>query len=306
MPVPIAALVGAGAGLLGGGINAISQGSMNRKTRQWSEKMYQQQYADNLAFWRMQNEYNDPTNQMARLKAAGLNPALLYGSSSSGASGQAGPVNTPDVQPVQYRTPQWGDAFTGGVTGFLDAIYAMDIKQATLDNLRADNTVKLEEAALKAAQTAQAAAGTARSKFDLEFETEMRSISADARRENLRKIKADTRYQLDENERRAALTSQSLKEGTERILNMRLDRARTRAEIDRIKAIEANLKRTGILDDMEIEMRKLGLSWNDDLRARIIARVLGPENLLSAKDKLIKGLLESSQGNKRGYYGSKE
>ena len=30
-------------------------------------------------FWNMQNEYNTPTKQVERLKAAGLNPALMYG-----------------------------------------------------------------------------------------------------------------------------------------------------------------------------------------------------------------------------------
>ena len=46
----------------------------------------------NIKFWRMQNEYNDPAQQMSRLKKAGLNPNLIYGQSVSGATGQAGAV----------------------------------------------------------------------------------------------------------------------------------------------------------------------------------------------------------------------
>lgn len=35
-------------------------------------------------FWRMQNEYNHPREQMQRLEEAGLNPNLVYGSKSGG------------------------------------------------------------------------------------------------------------------------------------------------------------------------------------------------------------------------------
>ena len=46
----------------------------------------------NIKFWQMQNAYNDPAQQMSRLKKAGLNPNLVYGQSVSGATGQAGAV----------------------------------------------------------------------------------------------------------------------------------------------------------------------------------------------------------------------
>lgn len=45
----------------------------SKKQRQWD-----------LQMWKMQNEYNKPINVMARLKEAGLNPALMYGSGSAG------------------------------------------------------------------------------------------------------------------------------------------------------------------------------------------------------------------------------
>ncbi len=43
--------------------------------------------------WDRQNAYNDPRQQMQRLKEAGLNPALVYGSSSGGVAGQASSYN---------------------------------------------------------------------------------------------------------------------------------------------------------------------------------------------------------------------
>lgn len=38
----------------------------------------------NLEMWNLQNQYNDPSAQMARLKAAGLNPNLMYGKGTPG------------------------------------------------------------------------------------------------------------------------------------------------------------------------------------------------------------------------------
>ena len=60
--------IAAAAGLASTGINALSQGSLNRKTRQWNEAMYQKQREDALADWARTNEYNAPLQQMARLK----------------------------------------------------------------------------------------------------------------------------------------------------------------------------------------------------------------------------------------------
>ena len=45
----------------------------NEKSRAWNEKM-----------WQIQNEYNSPTAQVARMVDAGLNPALAYGEVTSG------------------------------------------------------------------------------------------------------------------------------------------------------------------------------------------------------------------------------
>lgn len=43
----------------------------------------------NIDMWKMQNEYNSPQAQMQRLKAAGLNPNLMYSQGTTGNSAQA-------------------------------------------------------------------------------------------------------------------------------------------------------------------------------------------------------------------------
>lgn len=52
--------------------------------------------------WKRENEYNLPKNQVERLLAAGLNPALMY---ENGASGLVSAIS-PDMQAAQVQAPQ--------------------------------------------------------------------------------------------------------------------------------------------------------------------------------------------------------
>jgi hypothetical protein len=266
MPAPaVIPLVAAGASLLGQGINAYSQGRQNRKSRQFSREMYDLQKEDSLAFWHMQNDYNSPANQMKRFQEAGLNPNLIYG---RGSSGLASPIKTPDVQAAQFRAPQ---VDLGSVLGsYFDA----EIKQAQIDNLRADNTVKLEDAMLRNAQRANIEQNTATGKFDLGLKSELRQVHADAARENLRSIKANTDIALRDDERRAATTSSGLKEAAERIMNMRAQRANTKAEYNRIKAQTNLLRKQATLNALDIELKENFIQPSDPLLLRILSRMV--------------------------------
>ena len=111
----------------------------------------------------MQNAYNDPAQQMSRLKKAGLNPNLIYGQSVSGATGQAGAVAPSKAAPysmdlgaaannamsayqtsaqannVQIDTAQ--KAFKLG----LDKKYAAETIELALTNDRLGNALKVIE-----------------------------------------------------------------------------------------------------------------------------------------------------------------
>lgn len=119
---PVSATL-AGASIASSIGNTIAQGSMNKKTRQWNEKMYNLQRADALADWQRQNAYNSPAAQMERFKQAGLNPNLIYG---KGDSGSASPVQQSKVLPYNPK-----DLNIGGGLDFYD----MATKGAQLDIL---------------------------------------------------------------------------------------------------------------------------------------------------------------------------
>lgn len=70
--------------------------------------------------WERQNAYNHPKQQMQRLKEAGLNPALVYGSSSGGVAGQASSYN-PGSAP---NTSRYQDARVKGAQTDLTQLQA--------------------------------------------------------------------------------------------------------------------------------------------------------------------------------------
>jgi len=93
MPFPIAAAIGALAGI--GSSVASNYGAKQRQDAANRQ---------NTEFWNMQNKYNTPKAQMARLKEAGLNPALIYGSGATN-TGVAGSIAPSKAAPYNIKDP---------------------------------------------------------------------------------------------------------------------------------------------------------------------------------------------------------
>lgn len=274
MPIPIP-VIQAGAEQLSQGINAVLQGFQNRRDRRFAQQQYNIQRQDALSDWNMQNEYNSPASQMERLKAAGLNPNLVYGSGVNQVSAQ--------VKSATAATPQ-GTApkFSGSnvVGAYLDA----QMRQAQTDNLKVQNTVLMEEAKLKAAQTVATLAGTSLKEFDFDFKTQNRNVMLADAHYRLRKLfneanlmgeKVTTEQQtrqpnIDSTKAGTALKGQQVQESRQRIsesmqrvLLMIVQEARTQAEVEQITQRIENMKRTGELQDLEIKLKRVGATWND-------------------------------------------
>lgn len=94
---PLGALIGSAvSGLFSLGATAL-QNRYNRKQvdKQWKRELEQ---------WNKENAYNDPSAQMARLKAAGLNPNLMYadanGANTAASSPSASYQQSTDIEPA--------------------------------------------------------------------------------------------------------------------------------------------------------------------------------------------------------------
>lgn len=123
--------ISAGTGLIGSLIGYFGQKEANEaylsgidKTNEqnykiWKEQqqhnvdMFNMENQANIDMWNMNNAYNDPSAQVERLRAAGLNPSLMMGgsgasgvSSSAPSSGNVNPSLAPTMQaPQQMQSP---------------------------------------------------------------------------------------------------------------------------------------------------------------------------------------------------------
>ncbi len=59
-------------------VNNAEQWEYQQKQNQWNADQATLAYQRQLEFWDKQNEYNSPVQQIARLRAAGINPSLAY------------------------------------------------------------------------------------------------------------------------------------------------------------------------------------------------------------------------------------
>lgn len=278
MPIPaiLPAIIGAGASILGDAANAASTSANNRKSRQWNEKMYSRQRADALADWNMQNEYNSPSAQMQRFRDANLNPNLIYG---QGTEGNAGLVRGNSVDAWRPDAPHFN---AGNISSSLMSIYDVKLKEAQTNNLEAQNAVAIQDAILKAAQTASTNATTLNTgvttesgKFALSQAQRLADTSAQMAEQQLRKVTTETDLSLQANERAAAANSTSIAKALEEILSLRA--SRTSTEVDRVRILEQirNLQRDATLKDLDIQLKKNGVQPGDEIWWRVIGQMLG-------------------------------
>lgn len=249
MPFPAAAAIGAGGDLLGSAVNAISTGLTNRAQRRWSEKMYDRQYQDNIRFWNLQNEYNAPEAQMNRYKAAGLNPNLVYGSGSS--AGTASSISTPDVQPVQYRTPDIGSGISGALNT-LARYQDFQIKQAQIDIMKQQgNNLALQNMGMEFKNQI----------LGLDYADKEKMLPTRQATEvaRLKQIGANTDFTINQQQLNTVKNAADVKTALSGLLSMEEQRAKSRTERAQIEQATRNLKKDEALKNIDIELRQIGV-----------------------------------------------
>lgn len=110
-------------------------------------KLARQARAYDLKMWNLQNEYNSPQNQMARLQEAGLNPNLAYGSGnvSGNVTSSAPKAPIPRVENTMSNVSI--------LPIVLDALAAYNATRTTDANIRLqDANTRLAEEKIKSEQ----------------------------------------------------------------------------------------------------------------------------------------------------------
>lgn len=114
-----------------------------RETNQMNYQIAQQNNAFNERMWNLQNDYNTPEKQRARLEAAGINPYLMLDGSSTGVA-QSSP--TADTSGTQVA-PDVGSTIAGGYQSMGNSIVsaASQIAQMSFQNdLQKANVAKTQ------------------------------------------------------------------------------------------------------------------------------------------------------------------
>lgn len=109
------------------------------KTIAAQKELAEYSYSKDLEMWERANAYNSPEAQMARLKEAGLNPNLVYGSGqvAGNTAGQLPRYQAPNVQ-YNYKAPM----DLGRLLGLYQDV---QMKGAQIANIQADTQRKETE-----------------------------------------------------------------------------------------------------------------------------------------------------------------
>lgn len=288
MPVAAAVpLIAAGVSAISSGAGVYAAGKMNKKTREWNEKMYGIQREDALRDWEVQNAYNSPEQQMARLKAAGLNPNLVYGTGA--ATSSASPVHSTDVKSWSPNAPDFagvGQAAVEGVKAYQD----FTLQQETVKNMVAQRRNMELDSALKTVQISSDGIKNASSALELEKSKALYDTSIATAEERLRNLSATTDIKISKEVRDAALHAPTLAAAFERVAAISAQTGVAKAQID-------NLKKTGVLQQLEINMRKLGMTFNDSIVLRMLAQYANgmslPDAVKALAGEIGKGVSEA-------------
>lgn len=293
-----ASLIAAGIGAASQGANAFAQGKMNKKTREWNEKMYGIQRTDALNDWMRQNEYNSPTAQMQRLRDAGLNPHLVYG---GGANSVSQPIRSTDAKSWSPQAPQID--LSGLANTALFRMYDLNLKDAQKNQLE-ENTKLLKDKQLETQiKTAGIAASTARTNQQIKMSDQLFGYTLEQAKENIRSTKANIESTLTKNEQLKALFEPNLQSAVLAVLHERKKMAKTDAEIRSIDQAIKNAKEDNILkkqsqelQQYEINLNRNGVQKNDNIILRRVAEKVGQFQSMWKKTQVDDNMYKGDDG----------
>lgn len=138
-------------GSLFGGISAnrninkqiAAQSAENQKMREYNFMLAKQQNEWNLEQWNRENAYNDPTAQVHRLRNAGLNPDLVYGSGSAANLSAPSPEMTSGAPSMPVDMSAYRNRKTIG--DVIQDSAALMQAAASIDKTKADTKKAVEE-----------------------------------------------------------------------------------------------------------------------------------------------------------------
>lgn len=261
-----------GLGALGTILSPITQSITNKraaatarentdKTIRANKELAQFAYNKDVEMWERANKYNSPTAQMTRLKDAGLNPHLVYGSGTvAGNTSTSTPkYNTPDVE-YKYKSRDVPDVDLRTLGSY---IQDATLKKAQIANLRQQNDNLSAQADKTRQDTVNASIDAVQriinsksSALDYKVKSQLQKYNVEAGILGVEKARKEIE-----------------KIGSEVDLNKIKSRLSS-AQITQVNQAIKNLRQDYDINKFEYELNKIGVNKQDNLLFRLLARQL--------------------------------
>lgn len=232
--------------------NFFTGGASARKQYQYQSKLMDKQNQQQIDFWKMNNEYNTPFNQRARLEQAGLNPDLMYGGSGNMYQSQMPGAASGSAPNVDY----------GSFSDNLRFAMQAQVMDAQVSKIEQENKL-LAEQALNQAQQRELWAAQAK-------ETWVR-----AEHQGIYNRHADTRYFL-ENETRALKNT---------LLGADVNSYETRLRLDQQRVANDNMRAKVQVLQLGLNEKKLKADM-EKIRAEV-SEIMSRTKVNSAQERKI-------------------
>lgn len=261
-----------GAASLVSGITGMFDAKANR-SMQREQNQADRDFA--LAQWNRENEYNNPKAQMERLKAAGLNPNLAYGTANTVSAHQQPPQSKP-LPPLNNAA--LGEGISGGINSYVDLrqkklqndlleVQKANMAQSLAESIAREANVKSQTKFREGIQTDKTNFEIGKLNIGFSRDAFSLKLAQDLRDNSIKSAMLDTQ-------------SKELKNKAQEINNMTLEQKNAFILEDlqsRIGLNKANKNSTEIrnqLEAMKAEYRKEGIEVTDNMWFRIISKFL--------------------------------
>lgn len=256
--MPIESVLAAGLPLVGQGVASLFGARQAKKQNQANRELAEYQYSKDVEMWNLNNAYNSPKAQMERLKQAGLNPNLVYGTSAVvGNSSDTPQYSAPSavVNTVSPVTPDSSDV--------VSRYQNTEQKSIQMAGQKQQMALVAQELKNRALQNSVIAITAQKGLWDLEKDKQMFPSDMALKQAQINKLQNEIDGIMNKNKlfpiEEELLKLGLQKEGTnvdlleEEIKGKRADRNRTYAETSRIIEQAKAEKYNNILRDAGID-----------------------------------------------------
>lgn len=248
--------------------NFFTGGASARKQYQYQSKLMDKQNQQQIDFWKMNNEYNTPFAQRARLEQAGLNPDLMYGGSGNMPQSQMPSAASPGSSPnVDY----------GSFSDNLRFAMQAQVMDAQVSKIEQENKLLAEQALTQAQQRELWAAQAKESWLRAEHQ-------------GIYNRHADTRYFL-ENETRSLKNT---------LLGADVNSYETRLRLDQQRVANDNMRAKVQVLQLGLNDRKLKADM-EKIRAEVV-EIMSRTKVNSAQERKIQADALEAELLNRYYY----